>query len=172
MHLSSGRQRLSLWSGGTTRSLVALTFLSAGGGCYVSVPVPHGEPYKAYATTAPSNVQIAIGKTTKNEANHLLGDPFVHTNDDTVWMYQSLVTKAIGLWLPIIIPVHGGSIQPEKSEYKLFLIFDQNDILSDYEVIVDYDDHQDSKTLTKETKQNRANLRHLSSRELTAYKVR
>ena len=164
------RRHLTIESGRCIRSLIALTLLSGGGGCYVSVPVPHGHPYKAYATTAPSKVPITIGKTTKSEAKRVLGDPYAHTSDDAVWVYSSLVTKAIGLWLPIIIPVHGGSIQPEKSEYQLFLIFGNNDILTDFEVISD--DDVDTGALGTEKAEKRSHLRHLSTWEMKAYEAR
>jgi hypothetical protein len=131
----------------------------------------HCDPYQAYAPGSTSNVPIKIGKTTKSDARRLFGDPDAHTSDDTVWEYRSIVTRGVGLWLPLIIPVHGGSIQPDKSEYLLFLMFDHGDILNDYDTINDDDENDPSGGAVKDParEQKRLMLRNLSTDHMTNY---
>src|SRR4051812_29869177 len=93
--------------------LVGLLLAQFCGACYVSVPISRSNRFKAFAAAEPADAPLQVGKTTKSQAAHLLGFPEGHSDDDAVWSYRELVTDAVGLWLPLIIPVHGGPIQPE-----------------------------------------------------------
>jgi hypothetical protein len=128
--------------------------------------MPHDIPYKAYTARATADIPIQFGKTTKNEAKRILGSPVMHSHDDTVWQYESWVTTSIGLWLPIIIPVHGGPIQSDQDGYGLFLSFGTDDILIDYDAFNLLDDEADRKLTDPERARKRSELRNL---KMTAY---
>jgi len=160
--------RYSEWMMRSVVKLLSLLLVFASSGCFVSVPTPHSTPFKKYARNS-ANEPIQLNTTTKDAARAKIGIPTFHSEDDTVWLYSKDVIDSIGLWLPIIIPVHGGSIQPETNEYRLYLIFDANDVVSDYAVFMP-DGEIRAQTSGPDTPERRAELRDLDTQHMFPYK--
>jgi hypothetical protein len=114
-------------------------------GCFVEMPVPSGNPFTGAVGEPDSKAQLKKGISTEVDAMRLFGDTYWKASSKAVIGYRGLAVDKLGLWLPILIRVHGGSIQPIHREYALFLHFGKDGLLDDYEVFKEVE-HYDSST--------------------------